>query len=213
MAETVVQGLWNRLFKEALGPVYKAAGFKRKAGNFHRAAGDCLHVVNYQKSRYSSRDDVTFTINVGIASRRLLEFYAAPHPPPLTVTEPQCQFRARIGSLLGKDDVWWDIDASTAFEGLALEHIKLTWDPILKWLDENGSEEALVRHVLAASRHPQGIPMHEAVLLHRPETYAAFLEREPYYQEIAKKHGGMEYILEQLEQERATWDKSSSRRP
>jgi uncharacterized protein DUF4304 len=208
MAETVVQGLWNRLFKEALGPVYKAAGFKRRAGTFYRAAGDCLHVVNYQKSEYSSRDDVRFTANIGIASRRLLEFYAAPNPPPSTVPEYQCQFRSRIGGLLGKDDVWWDIDASTAFEGLAREQIKLTWDPILKWLDENGSEAALVRLVLAAPRHPQGIPMHEAVLLHRPETYAAFLEREPYYLQIAESHGGMEYILEKLEEEKATWEKS-----
>ncbi|HEV2033242.1 MAG TPA: hypothetical protein VGU71_03430 [Candidatus Dormibacteraeota bacterium] len=48
--------------------------------------------------------------------------------------------------------------------------------------------------------------MHEAVLLHRPETYSTFLEREPYYKEIAEKHGGMEYILEKLAEERATWE-------
>jgi hypothetical protein len=58
-----------------------------------------------------------------------------------------------------------------------------------------------VRHSLLE----MGIPMHEAVLLHRPETYSIFLERETYYKEIAEKHGGMEYILEKLDEERATW--------
>jgi hypothetical protein len=199
---TSAQALFAALLRE-VAPLYREAGFRRQAGSFYRPGKACLSVVNYQKSQYSSKAEVKFTVNIGIASRRLLAFFAVPDPPPETVPEYKCHFRWRIGRLLGQGDVWWSIRTGVPMP--AAEQQAIARDTILPWLDAHGSDQALVRLVLERPPLKQAVLTYDAVLLHRRDTYQLFQDRLPSYQAQAARNGVMEWTLEKLAEERATW--------
>lgn len=59
------------IFKElikAVNPLFKQIGFNKKGNNFYLEAGRNYGVINFQKSRESTKDIVKFTTNFGIYS-------------------------------------------------------------------------------------------------------------------------------------------------
>ena len=167
-APTSAQAVFAELLRE-VAPLYRQAGFHRQGGSFYRSGETCLHVVNYQKSQSSSKAEIRFTVNVGIASWRLLAFFARPDPPPKTVPEYKCHVRWRIGKLLGRGDLWWVVGAGGRVP--ATEQQAIVRDTILPWLDAHGSDSGLVHLLLQRAPSKQAVLTYEAVLLHRPETY------------------------------------------
>ncbi|MGD1035563.1 MAG: DUF4304 domain-containing protein [Candidatus Dormibacteria bacterium] len=201
-APTSAQAVFAELLRE-VAPLYRQAGFHRQGGSFYRSGETCLHVVNYQKSQSSSKAEIRFTVNVGIASWRLLAFFARPDPPPKTVPEYKCHVRWRIGKLLGRGDLWWVVGAGGRVP--ATEQQAIVRDTILPWLDAHGSDSGLVHLLLQRAPSKQAVLTYEAVLLHRPETYRLFKDRLPSYQAQAARNGVMEWTLEKLAEEQAAW--------
>lgn len=52
--------------------MFKGAGFRASSQNFVLESNECWVIVNFQKSRWASRDETTFYINVAASSRRWL---------------------------------------------------------------------------------------------------------------------------------------------
>src|SRR5258708_495552 len=67
MPDPTAQETFERMVGDDIWPFLRERGFKRSKGTFHRAAGAHWQVVNLQKSAYSDRDAVSFTINLGVA--------------------------------------------------------------------------------------------------------------------------------------------------
>ena len=83
-----------------------ASGFRRRSQNFICETPECWGVIDFQKSRYSVVDEKSFTINLAIASKRILEYEgkSTSAPPPSYA----CHWaEIRIGSLMpDRKDKW-----------------------------------------------------------------------------------------------------------
>jgi len=98
--------LYKELIKE-ISPLLKAKGFSRKGNCFYLQQGNNWGLLDFQKSRKNTAEEVSFTINLGGCSGRLLEFFS----PDLLEKNPSieaCQWRERVGVLLPeRQDKWW----------------------------------------------------------------------------------------------------------
>jgi Domain of unknown function (DUF4304) len=90
----------------ALGAELAGHGFRRRGHSFVRETPECWAVINIQRASYSSAYQQSITIDLGIASKRLLRFDGAAEDAP---DEAACHWRARVGDLLDGRDRWWEI--------------------------------------------------------------------------------------------------------
>jgi hypothetical protein len=199
------QSTFDEFMKGSIAPCFKEPGFRKRAGSFFREVPTCVQVVNYQKSSYSDRHDIRFTINVGVASKRLWAFFNGGKTIPASFPEYKCHVRRRIGDLLGSGDKWWRLAPHSEVDSLREEHQAAIGATIIPWLDRYGSDRGLVDLILGGDYPPRGIPLDEAVLLHTPETLSDFEVREGGYRKLAETNGRMAWALERLDEDRATW--------
>lgn len=61
---------FSNVVKEAITPILKECGFKKKGQNYFKSYGDIGHALNLQKDKWNSKDEIRFTINVGIFSSK-----------------------------------------------------------------------------------------------------------------------------------------------
>jgi hypothetical protein len=116
----------SQTFKELLeasAATLKREGFSRSGQTFFLQADGNWGLVNFQRTMGSSRVQIIFTINLGIASARLLKIF----PPPRARatgrnTRPgiwDCHWQERIGHLLPeRKDIWWKIGINSQIERL-----------------------------------------------------------------------------------------------
>jgi hypothetical protein len=90
---------------DVVAPALREWGFRRRRTTFRRRSGEAWQIVNLQKSKWSARERVEFTVNLGVALDAL-----AGDPPawasrgwPL---EYECHFRMRLAALGEADDRW-----------------------------------------------------------------------------------------------------------
>jgi hypothetical protein len=117
------QEKFDRIIKESFIEILKPLGFKKKANNFYLPLENIGHIINIQKSYYSTRDDIRFTINAGIFSP---EYWFAcfnyhNKDVPAYPTEPECMIRERISGMRGLPDIWYNITPMTDIEELIAE--------------------------------------------------------------------------------------------
>lgn len=112
--------LYKELIKE-ISSLLKEKGFSRKGNCFYLQQGDNWGLLDFQKSRKSTADEIIFTINLGVCSGRLLEFFSA----DLLQQKPSieaCHWRERVGFLLPeRQDKWWLIRAAEPLNPLVDE--------------------------------------------------------------------------------------------
>ncbi len=96
---------------------------------------ECWGVINFQKSRYSAADEKSFTINLAIASKRILQYQGEPTtvPPPSYA----CHWaEIRIGSLMSdRKDKWWKLSDEASYalvEGEVREALSDLAIPLIK---------------------------------------------------------------------------------
>jgi Domain of unknown function (DUF4304) len=115
---SAVAPTYSRLLSEA-GRYLKSEGFTRRGHSFLLETLDGWAFVAFQKSRKSTPTEILFTINLGVASRRLLEFFADGSD---SIKLADAHWRVRVGYLLPEQrDVWWTIGPSTKSESLFAE--------------------------------------------------------------------------------------------
>ncbi|WP_209581885.1 DUF4304 domain-containing protein [Sphingobacterium sp. UBA5670] len=121
---TETQEKFDRIIKESFIEILKPLGFKKKAKkNFYLPLEKIGHIINIQKSRYSTKDDIRFTVNVGIFSPEywLACFNYHNKDVPVYPTEPECLIRKRIGCMRGIDDTWYTVTTTTDADELVAE--------------------------------------------------------------------------------------------
>jgi len=121
--KTETQEKFERIIKESFIKILKPLGFKKKANNFYLPLEKIGHIINIQKSYYSTKDDIRFTINVGIFSPEywLACFNYHNKDVPAYPTEPECMIRERISCIRGLPDIWYNITTTTDIEELIAE--------------------------------------------------------------------------------------------
>ncbi|MFC6996397.1 DUF4304 domain-containing protein [Rufibacter roseus] len=121
--KTIAETKFNRILKEGFQEVLKPLGFKKKGNNFYLQLEELGQAINAQKSRWNTKDDISFTINVGVFLPDYWQsmVYNQGKPLPTFPSVYDCYSHKRIGQLRNQLDTWYDVDASTDEEKLIVE--------------------------------------------------------------------------------------------
>ena len=153
------QDAFDELLREHIWPFLKERGFKRSKSTFHRPADQNWQVVNFQKSVYSDRDAVRFTVNLAVGIGRLRRgVYDWPNGK--RPAEARCHLRERLGPLLAGRDVWWDVARDAELERLGDALIAALERYGLPWLEAHATDEAIVGLLRDDARLREEIPHH-----------------------------------------------------
>jgi len=108
-------------------------GFRKKANNFYRFKDGVGHHINVQKSRWSDKYQISFTINTGVFIPELWDqhynYFSKPTHPDFP-TESECELRRRIGRLKNISDQWYEINSSTDDNNMIID----MWDNLHKYI-------------------------------------------------------------------------------
>lgn len=110
------QEIYHHFIQHDIGPLLKDRGFRKSRQTFWKDSDMILAVISFQKSQWNSNEVVSFTVNVGIASKRLMPAHPAHRPPRVEA----CVVQERIGWLLPiREDLWWEIRSDTDIDRVA----------------------------------------------------------------------------------------------
>lgn len=146
------QTLFTSLLRDSIAPALRREGFKGSGSIFREHRDGVWSVVDFQRSRSSTAEEVRLTINLAVASERLrgsLHDWPVGSPPG----EADCALRQRIGFLLPDRppaDYWWIVDADTDLDRLAADLTGYLLDAGLPFLRGFPGDEALRDHWVAA---------------------------------------------------------------
>lgn len=102
----------------------KQIGFNKKGNNFYLEAGKNYGVINFQKSRDSTKEVAKFTINFGVypdVLARLQYSYSDSTKPEVE----QCHWQSRVGSFMpGSPDYWWYVNVSDGLSSITTNVIE-----------------------------------------------------------------------------------------
>src|SRR5258708_3250043 len=79
-----IQQEYDEFIKTLIWPALRAAGLTRKGDTFYLNSAGNWGVINFQKSTSNTADEVKFTVNLGVASARILRFLDGLSPADAT---------------------------------------------------------------------------------------------------------------------------------
>ena len=135
------------IFKElikTIAPLLKQIGFNKKGNTFYLEVGKNYGVVNFQKSRESTKDVVKFTINFGVYSDVLGRFQYDYNNSVKPEVE-QCQWRSRVGAFMpGSPDYWWNASLSDTLSNITSNVMEAVQNIVVPQLNKRLSDEGLI---------------------------------------------------------------------
>jgi hypothetical protein len=132
----------------------RQAGFRRQGNHLHRPSADLFHGVHFQASKWGTRCEGKFTINLVVTAPFLYQGWTGKPLPanPATALFPVQQ---RIGFLLPeRRDHWWTVAVDDPTDELADEVTRGLLRYALPFLDEFRSSGVLLDRL----RQERGLP-------------------------------------------------------
>ncbi|HSH64488.1 MAG TPA: DUF4304 domain-containing protein [Bacteroidia bacterium] len=127
-----------------LSPLLKQIDFVKKGNDFYKISDSTYGVVNFQKSRNSTKEELIFTINFGVYSTilgQLVDGYNSLTDPEVE----QCQWRARIGAFMpGSPDYWWNVSTTDNLNNIVADVMEAVKNIIIPELNKRSSNEGLI---------------------------------------------------------------------
>lgn len=103
------QNEFDTLISNFVIPILKENDFKKEGNNFARKTEDIIQAFNIQKSQSNSKDDISFTFNIGFFSEKIYER----NPVPSFPKTYDCFLLIRSGHLMYGNDKWFQLNKDT----------------------------------------------------------------------------------------------------
>jgi hypothetical protein len=149
MAKTDVQTRFNSLVSQILCPNFKVRGYRKTGNNFrfYSTAG-WGKIVNIQKSAFSSRDEISFTINTGLYLIKADTMFESAKEERFT--ESDCLIRKRIGQLNGgfQGDLWYALNEQILPKEVEEKALRDTQYFVIPYLDSIQSETDILNQII-----------------------------------------------------------------
>lgn len=147
--KTRVEEKFDQLIKEGFHELLKPLGFKKKGNNFYLKCNGIGQIVNVQKSMSSTKQDIKFTINIGIfiPEHWLVEYNFFNKTIPDYPTEPECSIRRRIGTIKKQEDIWYNLNADINENDLITEMKRNINDFILPYFNALDNKDKIVQRL------------------------------------------------------------------
>ena len=144
------QEILREVLKVHVGPALRTAGYAGSGQDFHKRIDGNWAAINVQRRRYSTAEELRFTVNLGTASTAVLVEDGYPADEP--AREIDCHWRSRLGALLqGPADRWWTVRSRmqpAEVRRLGEELVELLTRVALPKLEAMASDEAILESVL-----------------------------------------------------------------
>lgn len=108
--------LYREMMNTAVSPLLRSMGYRRKGQSFDKQRNGTDAYVIFQKDRWNTKFNVSFTINVSVVNTEVIEdemravrAAAATWKPYPTFIPARGQWGGRVGHILGLPDQWWTI--------------------------------------------------------------------------------------------------------
>jgi len=138
---TALSNLFGALLKDHIEPLMKDVGFLRRGQCFFREGPESWAIINFQRSSKSDSVRILFTVDLGVASKRVCEFFGIQVGEKKNIDT--CQWRQRLGMLTpGGVDHWWSIDTETDIASLGSDLKCIIRDrgiPVIESLSEDAA--------------------------------------------------------------------------
>ena len=132
----------DQVLNDKIGEFLKPLGFKKKNSTFYKIDDNNFGLVDIQKSKSSSKESILFTINLGVCSGAIRNYFDEYSALP-EISE--CHWQKRIGFLLDQNnDHWWQIDSVSEIESLMENLIAVLKERALPEIDKNLSDNSLL---------------------------------------------------------------------
>jgi hypothetical protein len=136
------QQMYDRMMKEVVAPALRDFGFSGSAGRFElKTDAATWRLLGFQKSVYSDRDEVRFTLNLSTISKATWAEQSKSRvlaaKPSMTIFYGEWARQTRITDLLPDKDVgekWWRVIAGDAIEPIAADVLSDIELYALPWL-------------------------------------------------------------------------------
>lgn len=136
------QDVYADLIKNTVSPRLRAAGLVGSGGRYSLKSDTHWALIGFQKSWYSDKNEVRFTVNLLVvrredwANRQAREPHLGAKPSPLIRYGPPAR-SVRIGRLVDDhEDKWWRINSSQNIDLIEADLIDNIVDAGLPWLRE-----------------------------------------------------------------------------
>jgi len=133
MTTTYTEKLFADLLK-AVSEKLKEFGYVKRDQVFRVVANNNCGLINFQRSVSNTKENISFTINLGVVCGDLLDYTH-------TITQLKdaqivdAHVSQRIGFLLPEhQDKWWQINDSTSFESLSREIFDLVSNKVVPYI-------------------------------------------------------------------------------
>lgn len=143
MPKTPAQAALDDVIEKSITLELKPRGFRKSGRTYRKPAAGAVQVLNVQSDKWSTADEVRFTINLGV-------FFPAVHaalrlgwqPSPEGPKEYECTLHARIGELLpGGKHTWWELRPGDRTGRLVEEVNDAVRRFAIPWLDSTSDFE------------------------------------------------------------------------
>lgn len=106
-----INSLFKKLIADSFSRNLQPLSFYKLGDTFYRDANECKWIIEIQKSQWCKKDEIDFTVNIGVYIPRFWGLYAtyekADEEKPSVETSA---ISTRIGLITGKHkDLWWNI--------------------------------------------------------------------------------------------------------
>lgn len=114
-----IKKVFDEMLSSVVFPPLRREGFNKVRRAYYYLFAGNWGIIDFQHSNKSDSNHITFTINVGIASRRILHFLGqVKHDKKPDIWDTQ--WRVRIGHLMPENvDTWWTLDHDTDVDALS----------------------------------------------------------------------------------------------
>ncbi|HLO45105.1 MAG TPA: DUF4304 domain-containing protein [Leadbetterella sp.] len=135
------------IFKEFITKInqpLKQMGFIKKGNSFYLQVNKNYGVINFQKSRESTKEEIKFTINFGVYSDVLGQLQYDYNNSVKPEVE-QCHWLARIGAFM-KDspDFWWEAKISDDLKSVASIVMDIVQNIAMPEINKRLNDEGLI---------------------------------------------------------------------
>lgn len=135
------QDLYAALIRDRISPALRAEGLIGSGGRYSLKSNTHWALVSFEKSAYSDRREIQFTINLCVVRKDECNALRVEHPyypeKPSGSTIYGCVMPTRIGSLVGDgSDKWWRVYHGQDVASVAANVLMNVRDAGLPWLHD-----------------------------------------------------------------------------
>lgn len=135
--------VFKEIIKEVNSP-FKQMGFIKKGNSFYLEAYKNFGVINFQKSRESTKEVIKFTINFGVYSDVLGQMQYGYNSSVKPEVE-QCHWEARVGDFMaGSPDYWFEVKVSDNLNFVASNVMEIVKNIVMPEINKRLNDEGLM---------------------------------------------------------------------